>query len=158
MIVDIATEKRIPVNEIKDMKLKVLGEAICEKELTNETRDKLVQGFIDIARKELQEYNDIESYRYVVLTNPGGEKHIPKLLIHTSVKDTKEFKSILKVLRDYFQIQGGLRLPTMGCHYKTDTGEHGYFDDKENELTLILDFTEYKCNNTYKKLQQEMVK
>ena len=38
----------------------------------------------------------------------------------------------------------------MGAFYKTDTGDHDWFDDEENDLNLILDFMEYKCNQLYR--------
>lgn len=152
MIRDIETEERVPVNTIEDMIIGVLGEAICE-EVDKTTRDKLVQKFLEVARNDLKEYDeDIQIYRYIVPTDPKGDKSVPRLLIHTTVKSIREFKSILKRLREYFQIQGGLRLPEMGNNYITDDGEFKYFPEDDNNLNLILDFIEYKCNNTYRSI------
>ncbi|WP_405285989.1 hypothetical protein [Methanobrevibacter sp.] len=157
MIRDIATEERVPVNTIENMKIGVLGEAICEEDLDKTTRDKLVQKFLEIVRKELKEYDDnIQIYRYIILTDPSGYKSIPKLLIHTEVRSIRDFKNVLKTLREYFQIQGGLRLPVMGAHYMTDEGDVKYFPDEENDLNLILDFIEYKCNNTYRTISKKI--
>ena len=49
----------------------------------------------------------------------------------------------MKRLREYFQIQGGLRLPEMGNNYITEDGEFKYFPSEDNDLNLILDFVEY---------------
>lgn len=153
MIRDIATGERVPVNTIEDMTIGVLGEAICEEELDKTTRDKLVQKFLEVARKELKKYDEgIQIYRYILPTDPAGNRSIPRLLIHTEVRSIREFKSVLKTLREYFQIQGGLRLPEMGHNYITDDGEYKYFPAEENDLNLILDFIEYKCNNTYRSI------
>ena len=152
MILD--NEEKNPIMKTSTPTLPVLGEAICEEELDKEIRDKLVQKFIEIARDELIEYDsNIQIYRHVILTDPAGNRSVPKLIIHTSVKSIREFKSILKRLREYFQIQGGLRLTTMGNHYVDDDGEHKYFSSEENEVNIILDFIEYKCNNVYREIR-----
>lgn len=153
MIVDIATEERVPVNEIKDLPLGKLGSLICDESIKGNMDyvDELVKQFLKIARSELKESDmNIEIYRHNLLTDPSGCNSIPRLIIHTKIEDTGEVKSILKNLREYFQIQGGLRLPVMGAFYKTDDGEHEFFDDEANDLNLILDFLEYKCNQLYR--------
>lgn len=154
MIVD--NEEKNPVMKTSTPTLPVLGEAICEPELDKETRDKLVQKFIEIARDELMDYDkslqNIQIYKYLIPTDPQGNRSIPKLIIHTPVKNISEFKTILKMLREYFQIQGGLRLTTMRNHYVDDEGEYKYFssEENENELNILLDFIEYKCNKVYR--------
>ena len=151
MIID--NEDKNPILETSTPTLPVLGEAICEKEIDNTIRDKLVNKFIEIATSELKEYDDtIEIHRYVILTDPSGENSIPRLIIHTKVESIREFKNTLKRLREYFQIQGGLRLPEMGNHYITEDGEYKYFPSEDNDLNLILDFIEYKCNNIYREI------
>ena len=151
MIID--NEDKNPILETSTPTLPVLGEAICEKEIPNTIRNKLVNKFIEIATNELKEYDDtIEIYRYTVLTDPSGENSIPRLIIHTKVESIREFKNTLKRLREYFQIQGGLRLPEMGNNYITEDGEYKYFSSEDNDLNLILDFIEYKCNNIYREI------
>lgn len=151
MIID--NEDKNPILETSTPTLPVLGEAICEKEIPNTIRNKLVNKFIEIATNELKEYDDtIEIYRYTVLTDPSGINSIPRLIIHTKVESIREFKNTLKRLREYFQIQGGLRLPEMGNNYITEDGEFKYFPSEDNDLNLILDFVEYKCNNIYREI------
>ena len=151
MIID--NDDKNTILETSTPTLPVLGEAICEKEIPNTIRNKLVNKFIEIATNELKEYDDtIEIYRYTVLTDPSGENSIPRLIIHTKVESLREFKNTLKRLREYFQIQGGLRLPEMGNNYITEDGEYKYFSSEDNDLNLILDFVEYKCNNVYREI------
>ena len=95
MIID--NEDKNPILETSTPTLPVLGEAICEKEIPNTIRNKLVNKFIEIATNELKEYDDtIEIYRYTVLTDPSGINSIPRLIIHTKVESIREFKNTLK--------------------------------------------------------------
>ncbi|WP_406533935.1 hypothetical protein [Methanobrevibacter sp.] len=151
MIVDIATEERVPVNEIKDLPLGKLGNLICDESIKGNTDyvEELVTQFLEIVRDDLKD-EDIQIYRHSLLTDPSGCNSIPRLIIHTRLDNVGEAKKTLKNLREYFQIQGGLRLPLMGAFYKTDNGDHDWFDDEDNDLNLILDFMEYKCNQLYR--------
>ena len=40
----------------------------------------------------------------------------------------------------------------MGNNYITEDGEFKYFSAEDNDLNLILDFIEYKCNNVYREI------
>lgn len=155
MIVDIATEERIPVNEIKDLPLGKLGLLICNESLkdNNEYVDELLKEFIETCRLELQkQIPGLEIYRQVLATDPSGKNSIPRLIIHTKADTISDVKTLLNHLREYFQIQGGLRLPVMGTTYKTDNGDFKYFHTDEQDFNIILDFMEYKCTELYKEL------
>ena len=101
MIVDIATEERVPVNEIKDLPLGKLGNLICDESIKGNTDyvEELVTQFLEIVRDDLKD-EDIQIYRHQLLTDPSGCNSIPRLIIHTRLDNVGEAKKTLKNLRD----------------------------------------------------------
>lgn len=165
MIVDIATEERVPVNKLENMALSELGLLIVNECIDgdidyayNTLLDKYVELSVNpdnhLQGMDLKEWGLIR-----VDVNPLGftrrnARKIPQLdyvfqksviTNHPSVRNPAfEYQPInfIGMLREVFLIQGGLR-----CDDYTDKN----YVDSNDELHVLLDFMEYKCNEVYKK-------
>ena len=115
-----------------------------------ELRDKLLKDFVMSVETDLLNHDHFDlNIKVQTQQGYGLDTDIPKLLIHSPVVNIKDVSRLLVFLREYFEIEGGLRL-TNRPYYLDNDGELGYFPHDEHNLTLLLDFVEYKCNNIYK--------
>jgi len=116
MIVDIATEERVPVNEIKDLPLGKLGNLICDESIKGNTDyvEELVTQFLEIVRDDLKD-EDIQIYRHQLLTDPSGCNSIPRLIIHTRLDNVGEAKKTFKKFKGVFPDTRRFTLTCNGC-------------------------------------------
>ena len=138
--------------EVIDDNISELGVQIYEASIQRDytKRDDLLNEFLSIIRKDFEPFN-LEVYEYVVLADHTKYHNpVPKLIIHGRVEDLNQAKRMLKTLREYFHIQGGLKLPVFGLTYRENDEDLGSFTDNEDELNLLFDFIEYKNNENYK--------
>lgn len=134
--------------DIEDIELSSLGKAIYNESIEGniDSRDKLLDEFLNKTKEELGKIY----YKFdIEILKPSFKTHVPKLLIHTNIVDVKDVTRVFYILREYFMIQGNLRLTNEPYYFKED-GDVGYFKTDESNLTLVLDFVEYKCNELYR--------
>ena len=148
---DIIMDKYTDSIRIKDTEISSLGKAVYNASMEGNTalRDKLLNEFLDKCRGDLSHkyFNfDIEVQKNIY----GSKTYVPKLLVHTKVVDIKDIARALYLLRNYFNISGGLRLTDAPYYIKERDDSIGYFETGSNDLTLVLDFVEYKCNEIYR--------
>ena len=165
MIRDIATEERVPINEIKNMELGELGLLIvneCIKGNHDYVYDTLLKKFIEISKNpdkniyscDLTDWGLIRVEVNQGLWSPVFVKRKIPLLNYVFKKSEITSKpsasnpelnyqvvNFIDMLRDVFLIQGGLR-----CIDLTDK----MFVEDNDEIHIVLDFMEYKCNELYK--------
>jgi hypothetical protein len=142
--------------QVYDCNLKKLGLEIYNKSMCGENVDGLLAEFIKLSKNPKNNLNDMDLNRYGleeviindVIINNGVRRNVPFLnyvfnqnnLINTLEENDECITSFVYYLRSVFHIHGGLRTLTFN-YYK-----HG-------ALCVILDFTEYKCNEIYEQIK-----
>lgn len=140
----------VPYNKLKDLGLLIYNESIKGNNV-----DELLNEFINLSKDPENniDYVDLTNFgldEVIIndkfLTN-GLERVVPFLnyvfnqdrLIDALEKSDSCITAFIYNLRDVFHIQGGLRIRTFRYY-------------KDGALCVILDFTEYKCNEIYEKI------
>lgn len=138
--------------KVDDLSLSSLGKQIYKNSISKdiEKRDELLDEFLDRVRYDLT--NGAYNFNIEIQAPPHNiiKTYVPKLLIHTVIVDSKDITRTFYILREYFEIQGNLRLTNHPYYVKNNDGDLGFFKTDEHNLTLVLDFVEYKCNEIYK--------
>jgi hypothetical protein len=142
--------------KVDDLTVSSLGKAIYNSSIKGDIseRDKLLDEFLERVRYDLSNGAYNFNIEIQALSSSGfnmNYTNVPKLLIHTAIVDVKDITRTFYILREYFEIQGNLRLTNHPYYLKgNDDGDLGFFKNDEHNLTLVLDFVEYKCNDIYK--------
>lgn len=165
MIIDTSKEERVPVNEIKNFELSELGLLIvneCIEGNYDYAYDTLLPEFIELSKYHDTALGPVDLNKWglkEVEVNTGffvnkENRKIPQLkyvfkksTIESETSPSNPEKNyqvvnFVDMLRDAFVIQGGLRAK--------DYSDKVYVEDTD-EIHVMLDFMEYKCNELYKK-------
>ena len=138
-------KKKIMSVDLEKFSITTLGKLIYNTSVNFNIplRDELLQVFISKATDELTALD----YHFSIMQQ-DSDSVVPCLLISSYVEDVVDVLRVFHILREYFGLYGNLRV-TDNPYYINDKGEPDYFERGNNKLTLLLDFTEYKCNSIY---------